>query len=43
MVDKMQLPAGVRTFEWCGARVYLIEDIQEVAMVEYYIPEKCHK
>ena len=34
MIDKLQLPVGVRIFEWCGAKVYLMEDIQEVAMAE---------
>ena len=32
MMDKMQLPAGVRTLEWRGAKVYLMEDIRKVAM-----------
>ncbi len=31
---EMQLPAGVRIFEWRSAKVYLMEDIQEVAMAE---------
>lgn len=31
---EMQLPAGVRTFEWRGAKVYLMEDIQKVALAE---------
>ena len=34
MMDKLQLPVGVRTFDWCGAKVYLMENIQKVAMAE---------
>ena len=34
MMDRFLMPAGVRIFEWRGARVYLMENIQKVAMAE---------
>ena len=34
MMDRFLMPVGIRTFEWRGARVYLMEDIRKVAMAE---------
>ncbi len=31
-MDNLHLPAGVKIFEWRGAKVYLTEDIQQVSM-----------